>query len=88
MRQGFSPGEGAPGVTNPPIFPDATDQLLESAIRDAPSDVRGMLILADGTSMKECYSEPRASLRENLFSRLEWQVIRKASQTPLSPAKC
>ena len=49
VRQGFSPGEGAPGVSNPPVFPDATDQLLESAIRDAPSDVRGMLILADGT---------------------------------------
>ena len=43
VRQGFSPGEGVPGVSNPPVFPDATDELLESAIRDAPSDVRGML---------------------------------------------
>ncbi len=49
VRQGFSPGEGVPGVSNPPVFPDATDELLESAIRDAPSDVRGILILADGT---------------------------------------
>ncbi len=49
VRQGFSPGEGVPGVSEPPVFPDATDGLLESAVRDAPSDVRGILILADGT---------------------------------------
>ena len=60
VRQGFSPGEGVPGVSNPPVFPDATDELLESAIRDAPSDVRGILILADGTRYEGCllYTSP------------------------------
>ena len=48
-RHGFSPGEGIPGVSNPPVFPDATDGLLESTVRDAPSEDQGLLILADGT---------------------------------------
>ncbi|MAZ23505.1 MAG: glutamine-hydrolyzing carbamoyl-phosphate synthase small subunit [Candidatus Thermoplasmatota archaeon] len=48
-RRGFVPGAGIPGVEDPPAFQDAADLLLDSTGIDQPSDVSGLLILADGT---------------------------------------
>ena len=48
-QRGFIPGAGIPGVSDPPIFPDAADGLVGSQSRNPPSEAPGLLILADGT---------------------------------------
>ncbi len=49
MQRGFIPGAGIPGVSDPPMFSDAADLLVESISREPPSNAPGLLILADGT---------------------------------------
>ncbi len=49
LHRGFIPGAGIQGVSDPPIFPDAADGLVGQQSRDPPSNVPGLLILADGT---------------------------------------
>ena len=49
LQRGFIPGEGIPGVSDAPTFPDAADGLVDSQSRNPPSEAPGLLILADGT---------------------------------------
>ena len=50
--RGFIPGAGVSGVTEPPIFPDAADALLDSNAPEPASGADGLLLLADGTRYK------------------------------------
>ena len=50
--RGFVPGAGVSGVTEPPIFPDAADALLDSNAPEPASGADGLLLLADGTRYK------------------------------------
>ena len=52
LQRGFIPGEGIPGVSDAPTFPDAADGLVGSQSRNPPSEAPGLLILADGTRYK------------------------------------
>ena len=49
LQRGFIPGEGIPGVSDAPTFPDAADGLVGLQSRNPPSEAPGLLILADGT---------------------------------------